>query len=349
MSAMELPDYIDDADPVEEVPVLDVLHLELPLQLRGERLDKAIAKILPEYSRSKIQTWLDAGHITHNDKVLHAKDSVTGAQTIQIVIPHDPQNDAYQAQDIPLEVIYSDKDLALIYKPFGMVVHPAAGNWSGTMLNAVLFHFPECSELPRAGIVHRLDKDTSGLLVIAKSLIAQTGLVHQLQNHSMQRKYLALAWGKTPANKVLHGAIGRDPRDRLKMAVQMNGKEATTHLRTLAHISFEGRDLSLVSCVLETGRTHQIRVHLESIGHALFNDPIYKNKIQHQVSGKLVSELHHDGIEFPGQFLHAGLLGFVHPVTKVFIRHHVPPPEPFLKTLAFLGVDPLTLQKELQE
>lgn len=345
---MESSDYIDDADLVEEVPHLEQIDLELPIELRGERLDKAIAKLLPDYSRSKIQNWLEAGHITQSGRVLTAKESVTGAQIIHIEIPSDPQNSAYQAEKIALDLIYSDEDLALICKPFGMVVHPAAGNWSGTLLNALLHHFPECSGVPRAGIVHRLDKDTSGILVVAKNLKAQNGLVQQLQDHSMQRKYLALAWGKTPPSKVIHGAIGRDPRDRLKMAIQSNGKEATTHLKTIAHTQFEGKDLSLVTCILETGRTHQIRVHLESLGYALVGDPIYKNKVPHQVATRLKEELLSLDIEFPGQFLHAGVLGFEHPLSKEWICYQANPPSAFLKTLDFLKFTPDIWQKEFE-
>ncbi len=336
---MEYSDYIDDAEVGEEVPLLQVIEFDLPVALRGERIDKAIAKVLPTYSRSRIQQWIEAGLVYENERQIQAKDHAMGIERIKISIPPDPQNTAYQAEDMPLQVVYEDSDIAIIDKPYGLVVHPAAGNWSGTLLNALLHHFPECSEVPRAGIVHRLDKDTSGLLVIAKNLEAQHSLVQQLQSRKMERRYIALAWGKTPMSKVIHGAIGRDSKDRLRMSMQTSGgKEATTHLTTLFHALFESKPISLVSCELETGRTHQIRVHLESLGHALINDPIYKNKIPHQTALVLKNQLYDAGIQFPGQFLHAGLLGLEHPRTKEHIRIHVQPPSAYIQTLEFLNI-----------
>ena len=336
---MEYSDYIDDAEGGEEVPPLQVIEFDLPVELRGERIDKAIAKVIPSYSRSRIQQWIEAGLVYENERQIQAKDHAMGMEHVRISIPPDPQNSAYHAEDLPLEVVYEDADIAMIYKHYGWVVHPAAGNWSGTLLNALLHHFPECSEVPRAGIVHRLDKDTSGLLVIARTLEAQHGLVQQLQSRSMERKYIALVWGKTPLSKVIHGAIGRDSKDRLRMSMQVSGgKEATTHITTLYHATFEEKPISLVSCQLDTGRTHQIRVHLESLGHALVNDPIYKNKIPHQTALVLKNQLFDNDIQFPGQFLHAGLLGFEHPRTREHVRFHVDPPIAFVQTLDFLNI-----------
>jgi 23S rRNA pseudouridine1911/1915/1917 synthase len=343
---MEYSDYIDDAEVGEEVPIPQVIEFDLPIELRGERIDKAIAKVIPSYSRSRIQQWIEAGLVFDNERQIQAKDHAMGMEHLKISIPPDPQNSAYHAEDLPLHVVYNDSDIAMIFKPYGMVVHPAAGNWSGTLLNALLHHFPECSEVPRAGIVHRLDKDTSGLLVIAKNLEAQHSLVQQLQSRSMERKYIALVWGKTPLNKVIHGAIGRDSKDRLKMSLQASGgKDATTHLTTLYHASFEDKPISLVSCQLETGRTHQIRVHLESLGHALVNDPIYKNKIPHQTALVLKNQLLEHDIQLPGQFLHAGLLGLLHPRTKEHIRIHVEPPFAFVQTLEFLNIPKTSWEK----
>jgi len=349
MSAMEYSDYIDDAQLGEEVPSLQVVEFDLPIELRGERIDKAIAKVLSNYSRSRIQQWLEAGLIFENGRQLHPKDHACGQEHIKIEIPPDPQNTAYQAEDIPLEIIYSDADIAIIHKPLGMVVHPAAGNWTGTLLNALLHLYPECSAVPRAGIVHRLDKDTSGLLVIAKNNEAQHDLVKQLQSRSMNRKYLALAWGKTPLTKVIHGAIGRDVKDRLKMSIQINhGKEAVTHVETLHHALFEDRPISLIACTLETGRTHQIRVHLESLGHALVNDPVYKNKIPYQTALSLKNKLLESNIQFPGQFLHAGLLGLEHPRTRELLHFQTPPPAVFLETLSFLNIPITEWQKRVE-
>lgn len=344
---MEYSDYIDDAEGGEEVPPLQVIEFDLPVELRGERIDKAIAKVISSYSRSRIQQWIEAGLVYENERQIQSKDHAMGMEHVRISIPPDPQNSAYQAEDLPLEVVFEDADIAMINKPYGLVVHPGSGNWSGTLLNALLHHFPECSEVPRAGIVHRLDKDTSGLLVIAKTLAAQHALVQQLQSRSMERKYIALVWGKTPLSKVIHGAIGRDSKDRLRMSMQASGgKEATTHVTTLHHASFEEKPISLVSCQLDTGRTHQIRVHLESLGHALVNDPIYKNKIPHQTALVLKNQLLDNDIQFPGQFLHAGLLGLEHPRTKEQVRFHVDPPIAFVQTLDFLNI-PRTLWEKV--
>lgn len=343
---MEYSDYIDDDEVGEEVTPLNHLEFDLPIEVRGLRIDKAIAQALPSYSRSKIQAWLESGLVFENTRQIHPKDHASGMEHIQITLPPDPQNTAYQAENLPLEIIYSDSDIAIINKPFGMVVHPAAGNWSGTLLNAVLHHFPQCNEVPRAGIVHRLDKDTSGLLVIAKNLEAQHALVQQLQNRSMERKYLALAWGKTPTQKVIHAAVGRDVKDRLKMSIlTKHGKEASTHLKTLHTGIFEEKFISLVACILETGRTHQIRVHLESLGHALVNDPVYKNRIPYQTATSLKTQLDNQGINIPGQYLHAGLLGLEHPRTKESIRFECLAPPAFLETLAYLKFPSSTWQE----
>jgi len=334
-------------DEVEEVPPLGVIQLEIPLSLRGERVDKAIAYLLPEYSRSRIQTWLEAGLILGTQGPLKAKDAVLGGQAVTLTIPHDPQNTAFSAENLPLEVIYSDSDLAVISKPCSMVVHPATGNWSGTLLNALLHHYPECAEVPRAGIVHRLDKDTSGLLVIAKNIQTQFGLVKQLQNRTMERQYLALAWGKTPGHQTIDQPIGRDPRDRLKMGLNgQNGKPAITHLKTIQHLLFEGKEISLLTCVLETGRTHQIRVHLESLGHALVNDGLYKKKIPQQVGVKLQLLMAQKNIQIPGQLLHAGLLGFDHPINGKPLRFQTPPPQAFQDLFNVLGFEQDRWEKE---
>ena len=347
MDEMEYSDYIDDEHVGEEVSEGEVIELDITPEFRGERIDKAIAKLLTSYSRSKIQNWLEAGLVHSNGISIDPKSNASGMEHLRIYVPLDPQNGAYQAENIPLDIIYSDKDIAVINKQFGMVVHPGAGNWSGTLLNSVLYHFPECSLVPRAGIVHRLDKDTSGLLVIAKNIQAQHALVQQLQNRSMHRKYLALAWGKTPIQKVIHGAIGRDPKDRLKMSVRSNhGKEAITNLKTLHQVTYHEKFISLVTCVLETGRTHQIRVHLESIGHALVNDPIYKNKIPNQISAELIADLNTHKISFPGQFLHAGNLGLVHPTTFDSVQFQCQPPINFIETLSFLNIPSEVWQKE---
>jgi len=338
---MSIEDYIDEVEITEEIPLSPELKVTIPSQFRGERLDKSLAACMSQYSRSKIQTWIDGHFVRYeNGKIAQIKDQITGEETLYVSIPEDPQNKAFEPENIPLEIIYSDASIALINKPAGMVVHPAAGNWSGTLLNALLHHFPECSQVPRAGIVHRLDKDTSGLLVVAKSLIAQTHLVRQLQARTVSRRYLALVWGTPPLNKTIIAPMGRDPRDRLKMAVTQgpSAKEAITSLKVLQTVPFDSRSISLIECKLQTGRTHQIRVHLQHLGYPLLNDPIYHVKAPLQIQKILLDNFYgEEGVTIPGQMLHATQLGLLHPdseVEKIWSRS---PPMAFLKLMNVLG------------
>ena len=336
---MENIDYIDEVDTLEE-KISEEIQMLIPITFRGERIDKTLAQLLPDFSRSRIKQWLDRGLITRNDQVLTAKSSAFGNETILLKIPEDPQNLAFSPENIPLEVVFEDADIAVINKPPGMVVHPAAGNWTGTMLNGLLFHIPECAQVPRAGIVHRLDKDTSGLLVVAKTLQAQTNLVRQLQERSVNRRYFALVWGEFSNSTTINAPIGRDPRDRLKMGVVRNssGKPAITHITPLGEISLDKAIISLLACKLETGRTHQIRVHLESIGHPLLNDPIYKKKVPIQAFQKLKEQF---SIEtaMPGQALHAAVLGFNHPVSGKYMSWSAEPPVGYLTFLRETGFE----------
>lgn len=336
---MEPLDYIDEDEVVVEESSPEQIQVIIPSTYRGERLDKTLAQLLPSYSRSRLQQWLERGLVVGSGQPLTAKTMVLGGESISLVIPEDPQNSAFKPENIPLDVVFEDDSVAIINKPAGMVVHPAAGNWSGTLLNALLFRFPECEMVPRAGIVHRLDKDTSGLLVVAKTLQAQTNLVRQLQERSVNRRYLALIWGKFPAQKVIRGSIGRDPRDRLKMSTQENSsaKEAVTHVRRLDCVEFAGSDISLVACKLETGRTHQIRVHLESLGYPLLNDPVYKKKVPNKAFDAIRERWLISGV-LPGQALHAAILGFSHPVTNDYLVRSVNPPKEFIELLNIVGM-----------
>ncbi|SMC72439.1 RluA family pseudouridine synthase [Polynucleobacter kasalickyi] len=338
---MSNEDYIDEVELTEEIPTSAELTVIIPSHFRGERLDKSLAACISQYSRSKIQTWIDANLVRYESgKFAQIKDQITGEQTLFVTIPEDPQNKAFNPENIPLEIVYSDSSIALINKPAGLVVHPAAGNWSGTLLNALLYHFPECSQVPRAGIVHRLDKDTSGLLVVAKSLIAQTHLVRQLQSRTVSRRYLALVWGTPPLNKTINAPIGRDPRDRLKMAVTQgpSAKEAITSFTVLQTVPFDSRSISLIECKLQTGRTHQIRVHLQHLGYPLLNDPVYHVKAPLQIQKLLMDNFYGDeAVTIPGQMLHATQLGLIHPDSeeeKIWSRS---PPIAFLKLMADLG------------
>jgi 23S rRNA pseudouridine1911/1915/1917 synthase len=223
-----------------------------------------------------------------------------------------------------LDCIFADDTILIFNKATGMVMHPAAGNWSGTVLNGLLFHYPELQDLPRAGIVHRLDKDTSGLFVVARTALAQTAIVRLLQDHLVERRYLAWVWGDTPLRGTIDAAVGRDPRDRLKMAVvsasQQGAKSAVTHYKRLALGSLGNAKVSLLECRLETGRTHQIRVHLESLGYPLLGDPIYRKKIP--AAAKELS--------LQRQALHAFALQFMHPKTQSPMSWFAPIPHDLL-------------------
>ncbi|MEY3776388.1 MAG: hypothetical protein RIR83_412 [Pseudomonadota bacterium] len=344
---MELSDYIDDVVQGEDVPENPSISIVIPPSFRGQRIDKALGSLIGDYSRSKIQQWLQSGIIQSAGEALLPKYTVLGNEQISIAVPSDPQNTAYQPEDIPLQIVFSDASIAIIHKPVGLVVHPAVGNWGKTLLNAVLHHFPECSLVPRAGIVHRLDKDTSGLLVIAKNLIAQNALVKQLQERSMQRRYLALVWGKAPLIKEIDQPIGRDPHHRLKMAISSgsSSKEARTRVQCLDQITYRDKVISLVECQLETGRTHQIRVHLESIGHPLVNDPIYRSKVPIQVDQFLRADMQHNAIQIPGQILHARLLGLCHPQSLKNVSWQIDPAQAFIDLFKLLGISTASWQQ----
>ena len=302
----------------------------MPDNLAGERLDKVLAQLIPQHSRNRLQSWIESGFVTSEGEKLKIRYSPKKGEKILVVPQASPEEAAYLPEDIPLDIVYEDSDLLVIHKPAGMVVHPAAGNWSGTLLNALLHHYPKIGEIPRAGIVHRLDKDTSGLLMVAKTLEAQTELVRQLESRRVVRRYLAFAWGSV-RSQTIHASIGRDPRDRLKMALISGsaGKPAITHIRPLATVDWSATKVSLVTCRLETGRTHQIRVHLESAGHPLLGDSVYKKKLP-----QCASQLEFSRV---GQALHAAVLGIVHPRTGQAMRWEARLPADMHKLGLFLG------------
>jgi 23S rRNA pseudouridine1911/1915/1917 synthase len=238
-------------------------------------------------------------------------DPVWGGERLRIDPTTDPKVLAYLPQDIPLDVVYEDDTLIVINKPPGLVVHPGSGNWEGTLLNALLQHAPALSEVPRAGIVHRLDKDTSGLLVVAKTLTAQTDLVRQLQAHTVRRIYAALARGVVPRDDKIEAPIGRHPVSRTRMAVVARGKPAITHYHVVARYL----DATLLECRLETGRTHQLRVHLASIGHPIVGDPVYGKRTDKRADN------------FERQALHAQQLGLIHPGSRQTMTWNAPIPD----------------------
>ena len=289
------------------------------------RLDQALVRLLPEYSRNRLQEWIRSGHVTMNDEPTSAKTKVWGGETIVVVPQPAPGDAAHLPEEIPLQVVFEDDQILVIDKPDGLVVHPGSGNWSGTLLNALLRHAPQLSGVPRAGIVHRLDKDTSGLLVVAKTIPAQVDLVRQLLARSVTREYFAVVHGVVARDGIVEAPIGRHPVSRTRMAVVARGKPATTHFAVLER----GASWSLLRCRLETGRTHQIRVHLHSIGHPLIGDPVYR------LSNRGTT-LPAEALVFPRQALHAATLALVHPQTGDRLTWRAPTPPDIAQLLAVL-------------
>jgi 23S rRNA pseudouridine1911/1915/1917 synthase len=291
----------------------------VPAALAGLRLDQALARLFPQYSRTRLQGWLRDGAILVDRQAASARQPVAGGEEVRLALPQLPAEAAPQAERIPLKIVYEDADLLVIDKPAGLVVHPGAGVHHGTLLNALLAHAPQLAGLPRAGIVHRLDRDTSGLLVVAKTLEAQTALVRQLAERSMRRVYLAVVHGVPGAGGMIDQPIGRDARSRTRMAVTRRGREARTHYRVIERFAAA----ALVECRLETGRTHQIRVHLQYIGHPVVGDPVYRRG----ASTRLV---------FPRQALHARELSLAHPRSAKPVSWRAPLPSDMRRLIAAL-------------
>ena len=333
---MALP-QTPDSNPVDYIDEEDFISLEIPPEMAGERLDKVLAGSLPDYSRNRLKTWVEAGAVMVDGKVTKARYLLRGGESIKVFPQEMPEQFAFRPENIPLEVVYEDDAIIVINKPPGLVVHPAAGNWSGTLLNGLLFKYPELKSLPRAGIVHRLDKDTSGLMVVARTAQAQTSLVRQLQDRTVGRRYLAWVWGEAPSQGKVLASVGRDQRDRLKMAAgSPQGKPAATLFRRLAKSTFLESPLALLECRLETGRTHQIRVHLESLGFPLLGDPVYRKK----TPGVAKS------LPFERQALHAFALSLQHPVTQELVSWFRLPPLDLMQLLPQVGMSEADLPQE---
>ncbi len=288
----------------------------VPAALGGLRFDQALARVFPQYSRNRLQAWLKAGHITLDGRHAGARDAVMGGERIVLEPPPVPEAAAPKAQRMPLKIVHEDADLIVIDKPAGLVVHPGAGQPDRTLLNALLAHAPRLAGVPRAGIVHRLDKDTSGLLVVAKTVEAQAELARQLAERSVRRIYLALVQGDPPASGTVDAAIGRDVRSRVRMAVSQRGKPARTAYRVVERFGHA----ALIECRLETGRTHQIRVHLQHIRHPLVGDTVYRRGTRH-------------GLSFPRQALHAAELSLTHPRTRQVMTWRSPLPRDMKRLL----------------
>ena len=318
----DLINVISGTGMVEMAPILISLH-ESDC---GDRLDKVVARMVPQFSRSRMQQWIDAGFVSVDGKPGRSRMTVYGDEQIVILPQAAPEDTAFTPEAMTLDIVFEDDAIIVINKPAGLVVHPAAGNWSGTLLNGLLYRTPSLTGVPRAGIVHRLDKDTSGLMVVAKTLEVHTDLVRQLQARTVRREYLALVWGTPNPGGTIDAAMGRHPRDRIKMAVleNMTAKPAITHYERLASGLLERRPVSLVRCRLETGRTHQIRVHMQSIGFALVGDALY---------GKA-----HLAPLFHRQALQACRLGLVHPVSGEDVSWQIPLADDFAALIAQAGI-----------
>jgi len=311
---------------------IQTIRVRLEPAHAGWRLDRALAAALPTLSRERLKALIRSGAVeTDGGPVRDPAVKVRGEESLQVVVP-EPQPAHNEAQDIPLKILFEDEHLLVVDKPAGLVVHPAAGNLDGTLVNALLHHcrgsLSGIGGVARPGIVHRIDKDTSGLLVVAKTDVAHEGLAKQFAAHSIDRRYLALVSGvpKTAAGTI-DAPLARSPVNRKKIAIASRGKRAVTHWKRLKLLG----EAALVECRLETGRTHQVRVHMASIGHSLLGDPVYGRS--GKAHGKILKEL-----QFHRQALHAAELGFVHPVTKHRMSFSSPMPPDMQELFKALGV-----------
>ena len=287
-------------------------HAEVSQALHGQRLDKAVVAMADEFSRNHLQGLIEQGHVRVDGVVAYtASRKVLAGQRIVVELVPTAQSRAFRPETIALDIVFEDAHLIVVNKPAGMVVHPAAGNWSGTLLNALLAHHRTAASLPRAGIVHRLDKDTSGLMVVGKTLPATTALVRAIASREVHRQYLAIVHGELhPSSLHIVAPIGRDPKSRVRMAIVSSGKPAQTDVQVVA----SGAGFSALRCTLHTGRTHQIRVHLSARGHALVSDAVYGGK---------------PALGLARQALHATRLAFAHPVTEAGLSFEADPPPDF--------------------
>ncbi len=309
---MKIPQKKTDVDPLQETAsegneradysANTRYALSVPADCAGQRLDQILARLRPQHSRNRLQNWIREGRVTVGGALVsEPKHKLWGGEAIVLSEVPDERGQSSSPEAIGLNIVYEDETLIVLDKQAGLVVHPGNGNWTGTLLNALLHHDPALDKIPRAGIVHRLDKDTSGLMVVARTLEAQTDLVRQLQARTVKRYYQALVRGSVERGGTVDAPISRHPTQRTKMAVVKTGKPARTHYRIVERFA----DCTLVECALETGRTHQIRVHMTSIGHPLVGDPVYGGGTSRIPAGP----------EFHRQALHARRLGLVHPAS----------------------------------
>lgn len=313
----------------------DKIELEefIPDEMRGLRLDQALAQLFPDYSRGQLSKWIKAGDVLVDDAQRKPRDAVHGGEQVIIRTTLVAQDESWTAEAIELDIVYEDDDVIIINKPAGMVVHPGAGNHQGTLVNALLAHAPQLVNIPRAGIVHRIDKGTTGLLMIAKTLIAHNSLIAQLQARTVKREYQAVVTGVLTAGGTVDEPIGRHHIDRKRMAISQSGKPSVTHYRVVKRF----RAHTHITCKLETGRTHQIRVHMAHIRHPLIGDPVYGGRFK---QAKGISDALREAIKsFQRQALHAGVLGFIHPATGEEVCWQVEMPQDMQHLLQTLAAD----------
>ncbi|CAB1274599.1 23S rRNA pseudouridine(1911/1915/1917) synthase RluD [Candidatus Nitrosacidococcus tergens] len=301
----------------------------IPLELGGKRLDQALVQTFPQYSRTRIQAWIKDGQIKINNTLARPRDIVSGGEVVILHTEIEAKVE-WRPQPLPLHIVYEDEALIVINKPANLVVHPAVGNYDGTLVNGLLNYASELEVIPRAGLVHRLDRDTTGLLVVAKTIPAHTSLVQQLQSHKIRREYRAITMGVMTSGGVIRASIARHSIDRKKMAVSDSGKPAVTYYRVLSRFQTH----TYVTCLLETGRTHQIRVHLSYINYPLLGDPVYGRRLQIPEKS---NEMLIDGLRnFKRQALHAVRLGLTHPLSGQEMTWEAPLPEDMKNILTLL-------------
>ncbi len=316
------------------------LRGRIPEELSGRRLDQALAELFPDYSRSRLQQWIRDGQAIVDGKVLRPRDKVYEGQQVEVEAFVEDESGACEPQAIPLDIIYEDAALLVINKPPGLVVHPAAGNWEGTLQNALLHYAPELHAVPRAGLIHRLDKDTSGLLVVARNLVSHKRLVVQLAERAILREYDAIVVGVMTGGGTVDQPIGRHPVDRKRMAVTERGRPAVTHYRVVERY----RGHTRVKVRLETGRTHQIRVHMAYLHYPLLGDPVYGGRLRIPAgSGDRLRQALH---EFRRQALHAARLGLEHPESGEYLVWEAPLPEDMAHLIEILQEDACTAAAE---
>lgn len=318
----------------------DPIKLEaiVPLESSGSRLDQVAAELFDSFSRSRLQQWIKSGDLLVDGKKYRPKDKLLGGESLSVNVVPEAEG-TWESEPIDLDITYEDDHILVINKPAGLVVHPAAGNYTGTLLNGLLHHVPSNESIPRAGIVHRLDKDTTGLMVVAKSLEAHNALIQQLQARSVHREYQAITQGVMTGGGSVDEPMGRHPQARTKMAVvsdnggKSGGKDAITHYRVIERFP----NHTHIRVKLETGRTHQIRVHMAHIGYSLVGDMVYGGRLK--LPKGATAELHDMLRNFKRQALHAGKLGLIHPVSEEYMEWQVPPPEDFNLLLEMLKKD----------